>query len=234
MDFKGFLDSLGDTYTVKNILTENKNKKAVRMTHRTLGRDLFVKLVPDDPEFCRFLCGIRHRSLPEVYDIYELSDGYAVLEEFIDGTTVGEIIKTGLYNYAGAKKVMLQICDALQLMHDNGFVHRDIKPENIMIKDGGDAKLVDFDASRRFSVSKSSDTHVLGTVGYAPPEQYGVTQSDGRSDIYAAGVLLNVMLTGSHPSNKLASGHAGRIIAKCTQINPDLRYQTIEKFGRSL
>lgn len=74
----------------------------------------------------------------------------------------------------------------------------------------------------------------MGTVGYASPEQLGVAQSDARTDIYAVGVLLNVMITGKHPSEKLAKGKAGRIVRKCTNVNPNERYQTAEKLSNAL
>ena len=72
------------------------------------------------------------------------------------------------------------------------------------------------------------------TVGYASPEQLGVTQSDARTDIYATGILLNVMLTGKHPTEAFAKGRAGRIIRKCTALNPDDRYQCAEKLSDAL
>ena len=74
----------------------------------------------------------------------------------------------------------------------------------------------------------------MGTVGYASPEQLGIAQSDARTDIYVAGVLLNVMITGKHPSQQLAGGHAERIVKKCTHINPNDRYQTAEKLAEAL
>ena len=80
----------------------------------------------------------------------------------------------------------------------------------------------------------SRDTVILGTVGYASPEQLGVSQSDARTDIYAAGVLLNVMLTGEHPSVRLASGRLGQIVEKCTAISPSHRYSTAEKLAQAL
>ncbi len=181
-----------------------------------------------------FLLGFMHKCIPTVYDVYDTDDGQLVLEEFISGVTVGEILKTGKYTYDGAKAVLSEICSALGFLHENGFVHRDIKPSNIMITASGSCKLLDFDASRAFDKNKEADTDVLGTVGYAPPEQYGITQSDARSDIYALGVLLNVMLTGNHPSECIAPGKAGRIVRRCTQINPDERYSDIEEFKRSL
>ena len=85
--------------------------------------------------------------------------------------------------------------------------------------------LIDFNASRIES-GASKDTVIMGTVGYASPEQLGLAQTDARTDIYAAGVLYNVMLTGQHPSVNIASGKAGRIVRKCTAVNPNERYQS--------
>lgn len=112
----------------------------------------------------------------------------------------------------------------MTVLHANGFVHRDIKPENIMITNNGTVKLIDFNASRIYDKNKSSDTISLGTIGYASPEQLGINQSDARTNIYALGVLLNVMLTGEHPSKRLAKSRAGKIVLKCTQINPNKRF----------
>lgn len=107
-----------------------------------------------------------------------------------------------------------------------GAVHRDIKPENVILR-GSEAVLIDFDASRIFKSENTSDTRVLGTTGYAAPEQYGIAQTDERADIYSLGVLLNIMLTGKHPSKELASGRLGRIVQKCTMVNPKKRYQNV-------
>ena len=93
--------------------------------------------------------------------------------------------------------------------------------------------LIDFNATRKINLAKK-DTVIMGTVGYASPEQLGVAQSDARTDIYALGVLLNVMITGKHPSEKLAKGKAGRIVRKCTSVNPDERYQSAEKLANTL
>lgn len=107
-----------------------------------------------------------------------------------------------------------------------GIVHRDVKPENVILR-GKEAVLIDFDASRIYKENMGEDTQVLGTTGFAAPEQYGLSQSDGRADIYALGVLLNIMLTGEHPSRKLAGGRMGRIVQRCTMVNPEKRYRNI-------
>ena len=90
-----------------------------------------------------------------------------------------------------------------------------------------EAVLIDFDAARIYKNENREDTQILGTTGFAAPEQYGLSQSDGRADIYALGVLLNIMLTGEHPSRKLASGRMGRIVQRCTMVNPEKRYKNI-------
>ena len=169
-----------------------------------------------------------------MYDVINLEDGQILLEEYISGLTVAEFLECDTYTYRSAKKVLYGVCSAVGYLHSQGIVHRDIKPENILISQDGTVKLFDLDASRQVVSGVRKDTEVLGTIGYAPPEQFGLSQSDARSDIYAIGVLLNVMLTGEHPSCKLAKGKAGRIVKKCTMIDPDSRYPTAEKLLQAL
>ena len=137
------------------------------------------------------------------------------------------------YRPSGARKVLSGVCCALEALHKRGIVHRDVKPENVMIEKTGRVVLIDFNASRVQS-DANKDTVIMGTVGYVAPEQLGLSQTDARTDIYSAGVLYNVMLTGQHPSVDMASGKAGRIIRKCTAINPDERYQTAKELGEAL
>ena len=83
-------------------------------------------------------------------------------------------------------------------------------------------------------LENSADTQILGTTGFAAPEQYGLSQSDIRTDIYALGVLINVMLTGEHPSKKLAEGKMGRIVDRCTHVNPQRRYKNVLRLMEAL
>lgn len=179
------------------------------------------------------LQSIRCANLPEIYDVLELEDGQIVLEEYINGMTVAQIMESGQYRPSGARKVLCGVCDALTVLHSLDIVHRDVKPEKVMIDEVGRVVLVDFNAARIES-DAGRDTVIMGTVGYASPEQLGLSQTDARTDIYAAGVLYNVMLTGQHPSVTIADGKAGRIVRKCTAVNPKERYQTAAELRSAL
>jgi len=233
MTRKQYLDNLFKTYQLVRVLADKNGSQTLRVRHRTLKRDMVVRSLPKSFEAYALLCNLRCEHLPVIFDTVLLEDGQIVLEEFIDGMTVHDVMETGRYHYRGAKVVLSAVCDGLSVLHEANLVHRDIKPENIMIDKNGRVVLIDFNASRVIK-HYGTDTVVMGTVGYASPEQLGVAQSDARTDIYALGVLLNVMLTGKHPSETIADGRAGRIIKKCTNINPNDRFSSVTDFKNSL
>ncbi len=233
MTREDFINNLLKTYRLIKVLADKNGCKVLRLRHKNLERDIVLHSFPEAIYAYELLCNIKHENLPIIYDSIMLDDGQIVLEEFIDGVTVAEILETGLYRYIGAKRVVVSVCNALDVLHKSGIIHRDIKPENVIIDKNGRVVLIDFNASRRLS-NATKDTVVMGTVGYASPEQLGVAQSDPRTDIYALGVLLNVMLTGKHPCEHLAKGKARKIVNKCTNINPDQRYQTVESLIKAL
>ena len=94
--------------------------------------------------------------------------------------------------------------------------------------------MIDFDAARLHKPEHEADTQILGTTGFAAPEQYGLSQSDIRTDIYSLGILINVMLTGEHPSKCLAEGRLGRIVERCTRVNPQKRYKNVLRLMEAL
>ena len=166
------------------------------------------------------LLTIASPNLPQVYEVAQHGEENAVLEEYVQGDTLDFLLEKDVLSPRQARNITRQLCSALWVLHSRGAVHRDIKPDNVILR-GDEAVLIDFDASRIFKDEAEGDTRVLGTLGYAAPEQFGIAQSDERADIYALGVLLNVMLTGKHPSKKLATGFLGRVVQKCTMTNPD-------------
>ena len=151
-----------------------------------------------------------------------------VVTEYVAGTVLSELIKNGRTLEAErALEILGDVAKGLTELHRMGLIHRDVTPKNIIIVPGGNAVLIDFGIIRAFDGGKSSDTQILGTPGYAAPEQFGFTESDSRTDIYACGVLLNVLLTGKLPGEAVPEGKAGRIIKKCTEIDASKRYDDI-------
>lgn len=233
MTRKDYLDRLLAAYTRVAVLSNKNGCTVYRLRHNTKGKDLVLRSFPQPITAYELLRDVACDALPLIYDTITLDDGQIVLEEFIDGVTIAEVMETGKYRYRGAKAVLTAVCDALTVLHERGCVHRDVKPENVMIDKHGRVVLIDFNVSRQVS-DATKDTVIMGTVGYASPEQLGITQSDARTDIYAAGILLNIMLTGKHPGKQLASGRAGRIVKKCTQLTPNDRYQTAALLAAAL
>ena len=219
-----YIEKILQLYSLVAVLSQKNGCKVLRLRNKNNGKELILRSLPGSLEAYGKLQRIRCENLPEIYDVLELDDGQIVLEEYIDGITAAQVMETGKYRPAGARKVLLGVCDALTVLHRFGIVHRDVKPENVMIGNTGRVVLIDLNAARMESVA-NKDTVIMGTVGYASPEQLGLSQTDARTDIYAAGVLYNVLLTGQHPSVILASGKPGHIVRKCTAVNPKDRYQ---------
>jgi len=228
-----YLAELFKVYSLVSVLSDKNECKVLRVRNKKSECDMVVRSFPSAIAAYEELYKISSQNLPLIYDVINCDDGQIVLEEFIDGVTVSEVMESGNYHYLGTRRVIRAVCNALEILHKKKLVHRDVKPENVLIGRDGRVVLIDFNAARKISVS-SKDTVIMGTVGYASPEQLGVAQSDARTDIYAVGVLLNVMITGKHPSEKIAKGKAGKIVRKCTSVNPDERYQSAEKLANSL
>ena len=228
-----YLETLFEVYQLVTVLSDKNECRTLRVRHKEMQRDMVVHSLSAPIAAYELLCGIRCQQLPAIYDAITLEDGQIVLEEYLDGLTVDEVMQSGRYHPRGAKRVLCEVCKALSVLHERDVIHRDVKPENVMITADGRVVLVDFNASRRMAVGRR-DTVVMGTVGYASPEQLGLSQSDARTDIYAAGVMLNVMITGKHPTEEIARGRLGRVVRKCTAVNPNERYQTAQMLANTL
>ena len=228
-----YVEKILQAYSLVGLLSRKNDCDVLHLKNKKIGTDLVLRSFPHSVVAYEKLQNIRHINLPEIYDVLEMDDGQIVLEEYIDGLTVAQVMEIDKYRSAGARRVLLGVCDALVVLHDHGIIHRDVKPENVMIEKSGRVVLIDFNASRIES-GASKDTVIMGTVGYASPEQLGLSQTDARTDIYATGVLYNVMLTGQHPSVTIAPGKAGRIVRKCTAVNPNERYQSAAELWSAL
>lgn len=157
------------------------------------------------------MLGIHIPHVPYVYDVVRNSQHeYVIYAEYIEGKTLKDYLEeNGRCTAVKTVGYVAQLCDALAALQLLGIVHRDIKPENIIISNDEEVYLIDFDISRMKKADSKRDTSVLGTAGYAAPEQFGFAQSDHRTDLYSLGVLINVMSTGCFPGEKMAAGKMG-------------------------
>ena len=135
----------------------------------------------------RKLMKLSHPLLPKIYYAAEGEGHTCVIEQYVDGRNLQDILdREGALPEETVRRVGLQLCDALEFLHGQGIIHRDIKPSNIILKEDGTLCLIDFGAARVIKEDAEQDTRILGTPGFAPPEQYGFAATDYRSDFYAA------------------------------------------------
>ena len=224
--YDSLLEAVHEEFDTLRVIKKSERGEVLLVRHRDSGTRYIFRLFYGNSEVYQMLLDISCPNLPRIMEVGEKDGRTALLEEYVQGDTLGELLKGGFLSVAEGKQITRQLCQALWVLHSMGVVHRDVKPDNVIIR-GIEAVLIDFDASRVYKNEIQEDTQILGTTGFAAPEQYGLSQSDGRTDIYALGVLLNIMLTGEHPSRKLAGGRMGRIVQKCTMVNPNKRYKNI-------
>ena len=222
-------------YTSVKVLKQGEQSTVQVMRHNTLHTDMIVRDFVGSGEVYEALQKISHPNIPVVYEVAQDGSRVLVLEEFIDGTTIAEALKTQTYAEAEAVSIVMELCGVLAVLHSLGIIHRDIKPENVMIDREGRVKLIDYGAARFYKSYQVNDTVIIGTTGFAAPEQFGIAQTDNRTDIFSLGILLNVMLTGEHPSRCLYQGkRLARVIQRCTQIAPDKRYPNVQRLEKEL
>lgn len=223
--YENFLEAVTTEYDTLRVLKQSPRGTVSVVRHKKSGTRYVFRRYSGSGEVYRRLLPVLCPHLPQIMEAAEQDGQTAVLEEYVQGDTLAELLMGARLTEREARQVTMQLCQALHVLHSMGAVHRDVKPENVILR-GSDAVLIDFDAARIYKDESESDTQVLGTTGFAAPEQYGIFQSDERADIFSLGVLLNIMLTGKHPSREMAAGKMGRIVRKCTMTAPEQRYQS--------
>ena len=223
--YESLLEAVTTEYDTLHVLTRSPRGTVSVVRHKKSGTRYVFRRYSGSGEVYRRLLPVLCPHLPQIMEAAEQDGQTAVLEEYVQGDTLAELLTGAKLTEKEARQVTMQLCQALHVLHSMGAVHRDVKPENVILR-GSDAVLIDFDAARIYKDESESDTQVLGTTGFAAPEQYGIFQSDERADIFSLGVLLNIMLTGKHPSREMAAGKMGRIVRKCTMTAPEQRYQS--------
>ena len=175
--------------------------------------------------------------MPKIRALYESRTCLIVVEEYIEGQTLEERLKKGPFPKEEAISIALALLEILDTLHSlpSPIIHRDIKPSNIILSPEGKIYLLDMNAAKWYHEGKAEDTRSMGTINYAAPEQagFGLTASTARSDIYALGVLLNVMVTGAFPKEKRPEGSLGAVIERCIRLEEKDRY-TAKELTRAL
>lgn len=223
--YESFWEAVTTEYDTLRVLKQSPRGTVSVVRHKKSGTRYVFRRYSGSGEVYRRLLPVLCPHLPQIMEAAEQDGQTAVLEEYVQGDTLAELLMGARLTEREARQVTMQLCQALHVLHSMGALHRDVKPENVILR-GSDAVLIDFDAARIYKDESESDTQVLGTTGFAAPEQYGIFQSDERADIFSLGVLLNIMLTGKHPSREMAAGKMGRIVRKCTMTAPEQRYQS--------
>ena len=188
-------------------------------------------------EIYRYLQKHPVANTPRIILVVEDSKILTVIEEYIQGDTLEELLEQqGTLTEDQVIHITVQLCTILSDFHGctPAIVNRDIKPSNIKISPDGVVKLLDMNAAKWSNAEAAKDTMLLGTQGYAAPEQYGFGPSSVLSDIYSVGVLMNVMLTGELPNKKIAGGQLSNLIQKCVELSPSGRYQSVEQLRDAL
>ncbi|MBQ2943197.1 MAG: serine/threonine protein kinase [Ruminococcus sp.] len=185
---------------------------------------------------------LSHPNLPSIIDVIDTEDSFIIIMDYIQGNSLNRALE----EFGAQPQEMViawakQLCDVLGYLHSRtpAIIYRDMKPSNVMLKPDGNITLIDFGTAREYKEKNLADTTCLGTVGYAAPEQFGgMGQTDARTDIYCLGATLYHLVTGMNPCeppyeikpireiNPTLSSGLERIILKCTQRNPEDRYQS--------
>lgn len=206
-------------------LLKQSEKSTVSLVRIKDGDQVFVrKILKGKNHIYSILQNCQHPYLPKLYEVILSDDSTTIIEEYIEGQSLGKA-KLSEKQLINAVK---ELCSVLEFLHGKDIIHRDIKPSNIILANDGHIRLIDFDAARMPKDDLEQDTKLLGTRGYAPPEQYGFSQTDARADIYALGVTLKQLL-----GDKSGKPYYRRIIQKCTNLDPDKRYQSVWQVKRA-
>lgn len=175
--------------------------------------------------------------MPRILGVYEGTNGLVILEEYVVGHTLESLLEGRAFTEKETIRIIMELCTILEELHSlpKAMIHRDVKPSNVMLDEAGGVWLLDVNVAKWHDSAQKDDTRYLGTQYYAAPEQvgYGLSASSVRADIYACGMLLNVMMTGAFPKEKKTEGQVWSIIERCIRLNADERF-TAEELRKEL
>ncbi len=211
-------------YEEIELMKQSENGMVHLVKEKETGKFFVRKVMKGQHPICLTLQDCPHPCLPKIYEVVITEETTTIIEEYIEGPSLGGVNLSGK-QFTG---VVRDLCLVLEFLHGKGIIHRDIKPSNIIYTESGHICLIDFDAAREPKENREQDTRLLGTRGYAPPEQYGFSQTDVRTDIYSLGITLEQIL-----QDRFQRLRYKRRLRKCTELDPSKRYQSIRQVKRA-
>lgn len=205
------------------------------------GRNRQAEFLRNEMEIMEKIADRKLSGIPKTYRIFEENGEVYLVREYIEGMSLAQmVLQKGGISEAEICRISRKICQTAEQFQnpDEPMIHRDIKPENIVVTPGGEVVFIDFGTMRSYKKDGSRDTFVVGTRGTAAPEQYGYTQTDQRTDVYAIGQTMLYMVSESYEMNQLSecavSRRMKKIIEKACSFEPDKRYGDAAQLRRAV
>ena len=205
------------------------------------GRNRQTEFLRNEMEIMKKMADRKLSGIPKAYRIFEENGEVYLVREYIEGMSLAQmVLQKGGISEAEICRISRKICQTAEQFQnpDEPMIHRDIKPENIVVTPGSEVVFIDFGTMRSYKKDGSHDTFVVGTRGTAAPEQYGYTQTDQRTDVYAIGQTMLYMVSESYEMNQLSecavSRRMKKIIEKACSFEPDKRYGDAAQLRRAV
>lgn len=205
------------------------------------GRNRQAEFLRNEMEIMEKMADRKLSGIPKTYRIFEENGEVYLVREYIEGMSLAQmVLQKGGISEAEICRISRKICQTAEQFQnpDEPMIHRDIKPENIVVTPGSEVVFIDFGTMRSYKKDGSRDTFVVGTRGTAAPEQYGYTQTDQRTDVYAIGQTMLYMVSESYEKNQLSecavSRRMKKIIEKACSFEPDKRYGDAAQLRRAV
>ena len=251
-EFQRFLEQttalpnvISAAYTIRDCLHESDDKSVYLITAKSDGQRFILKTADKrckqdlETEY-NLLMTLSGIAFPRAVFFCEDEKRKYLVRQYIEGVTLAEHVETaGTFSEEKATRIAGSLCEALEQLHslDPPVIHRDVKPQNIILTPENTCAIIDFGTAQRYHSGTEKDTVCMGSEITAAPEQFGYRQTDVRSDVYALGVLLLYLCTGSFDLERCSEIQNKRlyaVIRRCTRFDPADRYASLRRVHRQL